>query len=58
VMVTLRGRIARLIKEGKTLQEAIAAKPTGDFDARWANGPIRPDQVVEEIYADLERTVR
>ena len=58
VMVTLRDRIARLIKDGKTLHEAIAAKPTKDFDARWANGPIRPDQLVEEIYADLKRTVR
>jgi cyclase len=57
VMVTLRDRITRLIKDGKTLAEAIAAKPTKDFDARWGNGPIRPDQLVEEIYADLARTV-
>ena len=58
VMVALRDRITRLIKEGKTLSEAIAARPTRDFDAHWANGPIRPDQLVEEIYADLKRTVR
>ena len=58
VMITLRDRITRLIKDGKTLQEAIAAKPTEDFDARWANGPIRPNQLVEEIYSDLKRTVR
>jgi len=57
VMVTLRDRITRIIRDGKTLEEAIAAKPTRDFDARWANGPIRPDQLVEEIYADLKRTV-
>jgi glyoxylase-like metal-dependent hydrolase (beta-lactamase superfamily II) len=58
VMVTLRDRIANLIRDGGTLEEAIAAKPTGDFDARWANGPVRPDQLVEEIYADLKRSVR
>jgi len=58
VMIALRERITRLIKDGKTLQEAIAAKPTEDFDARWANGPIRPNQLVEEIYSDLKRTVR
>jgi glyoxylase-like metal-dependent hydrolase (beta-lactamase superfamily II) len=58
VMMTLRDRITRLIKDGKTLPEAIAAKPTQDFDARWANGPIRPNQLVEEIYSDLKRTVR
>jgi len=58
VMVALRDRVTTLIKDGKTLKEAIAAKPTRDFDARWANGPIRPDQLVEEIYADLKRSVR
>ena len=58
VMVTLRDRIAQLIKDGRMLDQAIAAKPTKDFDARWANGPIRPDQLVQEIYADLQRTVR
>jgi glyoxylase-like metal-dependent hydrolase (beta-lactamase superfamily II) len=58
VMVTLRDRITRLIKDGRTLDQAIATKPTKDFDARWANGPIRPDQLVEEIYSDLKRTVR
>jgi cyclase len=57
VMVTLRDRMTRLIKAGKSVAEAVAAKPTEDFDARWANGPIRPDQLVEEIYADLARTV-
>jgi cyclase len=56
VMVTLRDRITGLIKDGKTLAEAVAAKPTKDFDARWGNGPIRPDQLVEEIYSDLKRT--
>jgi len=58
VMIALRDRITRLIKDGKTLMEAVAAKPTQDFDARWANGPIRPNQLVEEIYSDLKRTVR
>jgi glyoxylase-like metal-dependent hydrolase (beta-lactamase superfamily II) len=58
VMIALRDRITRLIKDGKTLPEAVAAKPTQDFDARWANGPIRPNQLVEEIYSDLKRTVR
>jgi cyclase len=58
VMIALRDRIAKLIKDGKTLEEAVAAKPTADFDAKWANGPVRPDQIVEEVYADLKRPVR
>jgi glyoxylase-like metal-dependent hydrolase (beta-lactamase superfamily II) len=58
VMIALRERITKLIREGKTADEAVAAKPTADFDAKWANGPVRPNQIVEEIYADLKRTVR
>jgi len=58
VMLALRDRMTKLIHEGKSLEQAIAAKPTQDFDARWANGPVRPDQLVEELYADLKRSAR
>jgi glyoxylase-like metal-dependent hydrolase (beta-lactamase superfamily II) len=57
VMIALRDRITKLIKDGKTLEEAVAAKPTADLDADWGNGPIRPDQIVEEVYLDLKRTL-
>ncbi len=58
VMIALRDRITRLIHEGRSMDEAVALKPTADFDAKWANGPIRPDQIVEGVYADLKRKVR
>jgi cyclase len=58
VMIALRERIARLIREGKSMDEAVALKPTSDFDAKWANGPIPADDIVEEVYADLKRTVK
>jgi glyoxylase-like metal-dependent hydrolase (beta-lactamase superfamily II) len=58
VMIALRDRITRLIRDGKSMDEAVAAKPTADFDAKWGNGPIRPDQIVEEVYADLKRKIR
>jgi glyoxylase-like metal-dependent hydrolase (beta-lactamase superfamily II) len=55
VMVALRDRITAMVKAGKTVAEAVAAKPTADFDAKWANGPVRPDDIVEEFYADIAR---
>jgi glyoxylase-like metal-dependent hydrolase (beta-lactamase superfamily II) len=58
VMIALRDRITRLIRDGKSMDEAVALKPTADLDAKWGNGPIRPDQIVEEVYADLKRKVR
>jgi hypothetical protein len=47
-----------LIEEGKSVEEAVALKPTADFDARWANGPIPANDIVEEVYADLKRKTR
>ena len=58
VMIALRERISKLIREGKTMEEAVALKPTADLDPKWGNGPIRPDQIVEEVYADLKRKIR
>lgn len=58
VMIALRERIGKLIGEGKSMQEAVALKPSADFDAKWGNGPIRPDQIVEEVYADMKRKAR
>jgi cyclase len=58
VMMALRERIGKLIGEGKSMEEAVALKPSADFDAKWGNGPIRPDQIVEEVYADMKRKAR
>jgi glyoxylase-like metal-dependent hydrolase (beta-lactamase superfamily II) len=58
VMLALRDRVTKLIREGKTMEEAVAMKPTADLDPKWGNGPVRPDQIVEEVYADLKRKVR
>jgi glyoxylase-like metal-dependent hydrolase (beta-lactamase superfamily II) len=58
VMVSLRERMTKLIRDGKTVEECVAAKPTAEFDAHWANGPVRPDQLVEELYADLKPKLR
>jgi cyclase len=37
MLVTLRARVQRLIDEGKSEDEVVAAKPTKDFDARWVH---------------------
>jgi glyoxylase-like metal-dependent hydrolase (beta-lactamase superfamily II) len=58
VMIALRERITKLIRAGKSMEEAVALKPTADLDPKWGNGPIRPDQIVEEVYADLIRKIR
>jgi hypothetical protein len=46
MLATIRGRIKALVKQGKTIEEIVASKPTAEFDAVWGNGFMNPDQWV------------
>jgi hypothetical protein len=37
MLVTLRARVQKLIDEGESVDEAVAAKPTQDFDAQFVH---------------------
>jgi glyoxylase-like metal-dependent hydrolase (beta-lactamase superfamily II) len=39
MLVGTRDNVAKLKKEGKTLEETIAAKPTADYDAKFGQKP-------------------
>jgi len=54
--VTVRDRVAKLVKDGKTQEQAVAAKPTADFDAKVGNAPASADRFVTQIYTELKRT--
>jgi hypothetical protein len=58
MLATLRENVAKLIREGKTVEQAVAATPTKDLDAVWGDGFLKPEQVVQMVYADLQRTVK
>ncbi len=58
MMVTVRERVLKMIKQKKTLEQVVAAKPTADFDAKWAGSFWKPDQWVGRVYADLRRTIK
>lgn len=54
MLVTIRDKILRLVKEGKTLEEVIASKPTAEFDK--THQLIMPkDLFVRILYEDLSR---
>ena len=55
MLATLGARIHKLVKEGKTLEQAIAAKPTAEYDAVWGKGFISPNRFVEMIYKGAKR---
>jgi glyoxylase-like metal-dependent hydrolase (beta-lactamase superfamily II) len=50
---TVRDRVAKLKAEGKTKEQAVAAKPTADLDAQWGQGMIKGDILVGFAYDTL-----
>ena len=57
MLVTLRGRVQRLIEEGKSEDQAVAAKPTRDFDAKWVHQGnfVTGDAMTRLAYQSLTR---
>jgi glyoxylase-like metal-dependent hydrolase (beta-lactamase superfamily II) len=55
MLVTVRERVATAIRDGRTLQQVLAARPTAEFDVRYARAGIAPDAWVQRVYADLAR---
>jgi cyclase len=53
MMVAVRDRVQKLKKSGRTVEEAIAAKPTAEFDAAWGKGFVSPDDFVRIVYGTL-----
>lgn len=49
----VHARLEKLIGEGKTLEEVIAARPTAEFDAKWGQGFLPPDRWVRINYQGM-----
>ena len=56
MMATVREAVAKLIREDKSREEIIAAKPTAALDTAWDGGVLDPDTYVGHIYNSLTRT--
>jgi glyoxylase-like metal-dependent hydrolase (beta-lactamase superfamily II) len=50
MLVDVRDRIAKLDAGKKSLEEIKAAKPLADLDARWGQGFIKADDLIEDLY--------
>jgi cyclase len=50
---TVRDRVKKLVDAGKTVDEAIKAKPLADFDATWGKGFLPPDAFLKLVHASL-----
>jgi hypothetical protein len=51
--VAIREKVAALKKQGRSLDEAAAAKPTASFDAKWGQFLITPAMFTALVYAGV-----
>ena len=56
MLVTVQGRVTRLVEEGKTLEQVVAARPLADLDGIWGTGFMKPETFLKVVYTDLART--
>lgn len=54
IMIAVRDRLAALVKDGKTLEEAIAAKLTADFDARVPGAADTSARFITQMYGEMK----
>jgi glyoxylase-like metal-dependent hydrolase (beta-lactamase superfamily II) len=55
VMTKVRDRVAALIKSGKTREQVIAAKPSGEWDATWGKGFMKPEIFIGMVYDSMKK---
>lgn len=53
MMVTARDRMAKLVKDGKSEDELVAAKPFADLDAKWAPTELASRNFIRVVYHSL-----
>jgi len=47
MLVTLKNRMQKLMDDGKSMDQIIALKPTADFDKKWGDGVLKPDDFLK-----------
>jgi cyclase len=53
MLITARDRMAKLIKEGKSEADVVAAKPFADLDAKWAPTELASTNFIRVVYHSL-----
>ncbi len=53
MLVEVERGVGRAIRQGKSLEETIASRPTRALDARWGGGFLKPEAFVTLVYESL-----
>jgi len=54
MILAIRDRVAKLVQQGKTQEEVIAAKVTADYDARIPSASTTSERFIGQLYAELK----
>ncbi len=54
MLAAVREKVAVLKKQGLSEQEALAKKPTAEFDSKWAKGFMSPDAFAGIVYRTVQ----
>jgi glyoxylase-like metal-dependent hydrolase (beta-lactamase superfamily II) len=55
MVLAIRDKVAPLVREGKTQEQIIAAKPTADYDGKVQQAGTTGDRFVGQLYAELKK---
>jgi cyclase len=53
MLLQVRQRVKGLISAGKTIDQAVAAGPTKDYDSRWGGGYLTPEIFTRMVFSSL-----
>jgi len=53
IILAVRDRVADMVKQGKTAQEIIAAKPTAPYDSKVDQAAMTSERFINQLYAEL-----
>ncbi|HWY86077.1 MAG TPA: magnesium transporter, partial [Gemmataceae bacterium] len=54
MLLAIRDRVSKLVSQGKTQEEVLAAHPTSEYDARVPNSKETTDRFLTQLYAEVK----
>lgn len=54
MIIAIRDKVAPLVKQGRTLEQVIAAKPTADYDSKVPSVGTTGDRFIGQLFAELQ----
>jgi len=56
MILGIRDRVAKLVDQGQTVEQVVAAKPAADYDGKVQEAGTTRDRFVGQLYAELKST--